>query len=105
MYQNLGKCTLDRAVTKNKEITVETGDPVAVDSPVCIESQSPCKTDSINRKETSVRNETFEKGFLAQKSSIERCSPPHSEHQVYIIINMLNLIKLILLYLYQKAIP
>ena len=96
MYQNLGKCTLDRAVTKNKEMAVETGDPVAVDSPVCIESQSPCKTDSINRKETSVRNETFEKAFLAQRSSIERCSPPHIEGQVYIIIDMLDVIQIIL---------
>ena len=81
-------------------MTVETGDPVAVDSPVWIEGQSPCKTDSINIKETSVRNETFEKAFLAQRSSIERCSPPHSESQVYIIINMLNAIQIIIWYLY-----
>ena len=86
-------------------MAVETGDPVAVDSPVCIESQSPCKTDSINRKETSVRNETFEKAFLAQRSSIERCSPPHIEGQVYIIIDMLDVIQIILWYLHQEVIP
>ena len=86
-------------------MTLETGDPVAVDSPVWIEGQSPCKTDSINRKETSVRNETFEKAFLAQRSSIERCSPPHSESQVYIILNILDVIQIILWYLYREAIP
>ena len=53
-----------------------------IEGQLSIDDQVPMKKDSKDNKKTSVAKESVEKAFVAQRTSIERSSPPSFKDEV-----------------------
>ena len=83
MYkQSIGTCVTDNAKERKQEIKIESKEPCIIEEQLSIDDQVPMKKGSKEHKKTSVAKELVEKAFVAQRTSIERSSPPSFKDEV-----------------------
>ena len=80
--QSIGTCVTDQAKERKQEIQIESKEPCIIEEQLSIDDQVPMKKDSKENKKTSVAKESVEKAFVAQRTSIERSSPPSFKDEV-----------------------
>ena len=80
--QNVVACTPDQSKEQSQNIQVQSKEPFVIEEPLSIDGQVPLKDGPNDKKKTSKATEAVEKAFVAQRTSIERSSPPSFKDEV-----------------------
>ena len=80
--QSIGTCVTDQAKERKQEIQIESKEPCIIEEQLSIDDQVPIKKGPKENKKTSVAKESVEKAFVAQRTTIERSSPPSFKDEV-----------------------